>query len=181
MFQNYNLVDITTPIDGHAFRTCMEEANYDKEKSDFLFKGFTQGFDFGYRRPVDRRDTSDNIPLKLGSKNDLWNKIMKEVALGRYAGPFVNPPYQQFIQSPVGLVPKAGGNTRLIFHLSYDFGKQTRQKSFNFHMPQHMCSVKYQDLDHAVDNCIKLMKDNPDCTLFFAKTDFLAAFRQVPG
>ena len=46
---------------------------------------------------------------------------MKEVKLGRYAGPFPTIPYEEdFIQSPIGLVPKDQGcDTRLIFHLSY--------------------------------------------------------------
>ena len=45
---------------------------------------------------------------------------MKEVKLKRFAGPFESSPFEDFIQSPVGLVPKDNGkDTRLIFHLSY--------------------------------------------------------------
>ena len=45
---------------------------------------------------------------------------MKEVKEERYAGPFSEPPFTEFIQSPIGLVPKDNGKaTRLIFHLLY--------------------------------------------------------------
>ena len=50
---------------------------------------------------------------------------MKEVKVGRYCRPFEQIPYANYIQSPIGLVPKAGGKMRLIFHLSYDFGGQS--------------------------------------------------------
>ena len=45
---------------------------------------------------------------------------MNEVELGRYAGPFEEPPFDSYVQSPIGLVPKDKGlKTRLMFHLSY--------------------------------------------------------------
>ena len=44
---------------------------------------------------------------------------MKEVKLERYAGPFLKSqiPYQHFVQSPIGLVPEAGGedSTHILF------------------------------------------------------------------
>ena len=48
---------------------------------------------------------------------------MKEVQLKRFAGPYTKPhlPLENVVQSPLGLVPKAGNKTRLIFHLSYNF------------------------------------------------------------
>ena len=47
---------------------------------------------------------------------------MKEVQAKRVAGPFEQIPFEHFIQSPIGLIPKAGSDeARLIFHLSYDF------------------------------------------------------------
>ena len=57
---------------------------------------------------------------------DLWNKIMKEVRVGRVAGPYETIPFENYIQSPVGLVSKSGGKTRMIFHLSFNFSERTR-------------------------------------------------------
>ena len=114
------------------------------------------GFDIGYAGLQERKSTSDNIPLTVGSKTELWNKVMKEVRLGRVAGPFSTIPFDNYIQSPIGLVPKAGSDqTRLIFHLSYDFKKE-RLHSVNFSTPQELCSVCYRDLDFAVQTYLKL-------------------------
>ena len=33
---------------------------------------------------------------------------MKEVKAKRFAGPFKNIPFENYIQSPIGLVPKSG-------------------------------------------------------------------------
>ena len=81
---------------------------------------------------------------------------MKEVKFGRVAGPFKFILYQNFIQSPVGLVPKANNQTRLIFHLSYDFGQAESEKSLNYHTPDDMCTVKYKDLDTAMKLSLNL-------------------------
>ena len=51
---------------------------------------------------------------------------MEEVQLGHYAGLFKVIPYENYIQSTIRLVPKAGGKTRLIFHLSFDFSETNR-------------------------------------------------------
>ena len=85
----------------------------------------------------------------------------------------------QFIQSPIGLVPKAGGKTRLIFHLSYDF--KNGNTSVDANMPKEQCHIKYKDLDFAIDACIKLLKvHGRTATLFYSKTDVKSTFHLVP-
>ena len=101
---------------------------------------------------------------------------MEEVKVGCFAGPYKTIPYKNcFVQSPIGLVPKSGGKTRLIFHLSYDF--PNGNKSINHWTPQELASVKYNDLDHAVKNCLKLMEELGVNTIYFAKSDLKNAFR----
>ena len=120
---------------------------------------------------------------------------MKEILAGRYAGPFPEIPFEYYMQSPLGLVPKSGNQTRLIFHLSYNFGDADVKKSLNFHTPSDWCTVKYNDLDYAVQTCIDLRKqirgmellENEDpltligrkqsVALHFSKSDLRAAFR----
>ena len=43
MFENKNLVDIYTPVDATKLRQILEEHNYDKQKTDYLCKGFEEG------------------------------------------------------------------------------------------------------------------------------------------
>ena len=79
---------------------------------------------------------------------------MKEVGLGRVAGPYVKVPFKNFMQSPVGLVPKDGGkDTRLIFHLSFDFPDYG---SLNSHTSKELCTVHYHDLDEAINMCLRV-------------------------
>ena len=42
---------------------------------------------------------------------ELWNKVMKGVNLKRYAGPFDSIPFENYVQSPIGLIPKDGGKS----------------------------------------------------------------------
>ena len=129
----------------------LKETNYDKSETEFLVNGFKQGFDLQYKGPKFKKSRSKNLPITVGSKTVLWNKLMKEVSLKRVAGPYEDIPFEYYIQSPIGLVPKAGSDgTRLIFHLSYNFGEEEEEKSLNFHTPCDLCSVKYCDIDHAV-------------------------------
>ena len=124
-----------------------------------------------------------NIPFRagVGDAQDLWAKDAKrKFKAKRFAGPFTleNIPYKYFVQSPMGLVPKAGGQTRLIFHLSYNF--KGGGQSINNHIPKELCSVKNNDLNHAVRSCLKLLKDNPNHTIWLGITDLKSAFRLVP-
>ena len=61
---------------------------YLESKTQFLESGFHEGFHIGYKGPEIRQSESSNIPLRIGSKTELWNKLMKEVKLKWVAGPF---------------------------------------------------------------------------------------------
>ena len=105
---------------------------------------------------------------------------MKEVNKGRYAGPFKKIPFENYVQSPIGLMPKDGGTkTRLIFHLSYEF-KRSGNKSINVHISKEACLVKYKDLDHAIRNCFRWGGSGKTKSVFLGKTDVELAFRLVP-
>ena len=183
-YSNYEWDKIITPIKVEEFHKLLKETGYQQQKIQFLCDGFTRGFDLGYRGSMERNNLSENIPLKVGSKLELWNKVMEEVRLKHYTGPYKleNLPVKHFIQFPIGLVPKANGKTRLIFHLSYDFGVEEHDRSVNHHTPDHLCSVKYEDLDKAIQDCLQLMalNQNTNGTLFYGKSDFSSAFRILP-
>ena len=151
--ENFNLTDVVTPVNVSKFKNLLEETRYNPEEIEFLVDGFTNGFSIGYEGPEDVQLTAPNLKLTVGDEIDLWNKVMKEVKLGRYAGPFDKIPYNSYIQSPIGLVPKDGGkNTRLIFHLSYPRGTG---KSVNANTSAEACSVKYPDFNRAIQLCLQ--------------------------
>ena len=183
---NEDLESIVTPLNVDHFSQLLLESDYDEEKRNFLVDGFANTFDIGYAGPMVRQSTSNNIPFTpgVGDKYELWNKIMKEVEAKRYVDPFEKIPFENFIQSPVGLVLKAGGKTRLIFHLSYPFNDQETGISLNEATPHEICTVKYNDLDVAVNNCLKISQEtliqNDTETIFLGKTDLSSAFRVLP-
>ena len=105
----------------------------------------------------------------------------------QYAGPFNDIPFDNYVQSPIGLVPKAGGKTRLIFHLSYDF-KQSGNKSVNYYMPGETCTVCYKDLDYAIKQSLRLLHQldqtettkNQSKTVWYGISDLESAFCVLP-
>ena len=107
-YHNYNWQQIVTPIKVDCLREWLFDSKYDKVKMQFLVRGFTQGFDLGYRGPENIVHTARNLLLRVGSPTELWNKIMLEVKAGRYAGTYLKRdlPMKYFKQSPIGLVPK---------------------------------------------------------------------------
>ena len=87
-------------------------------------------------------------------------------------GLFDNPPFSNFIQSPIGLVPKDGGKkTRLIFHLSHPRDKK-KGESVNANIPEDLCSVVYKEFDDAVRLCLA---EGKGC--YLGKSDMSSAFR----
>ena len=86
---NHNKSDIITPVKPLVLKELLEEAGYDSDKTKFLVNGFTEGFSLKYNGNLKNvRREAPNLKLQVGSKTELWNKVMNEVKLGRYAGPF---------------------------------------------------------------------------------------------
>ena len=141
------------------------------DKTEFLVNSFKNGFLLGYQGPKVIQRYAPNLKLRVGNETVLWNKVMKEVRERRYAGPFKTPPFQNFIQSPIGLVPKDGGrDTRLIFHLSYP----RNGNSVNSGTPQELCKVKYCEFDDAIRRCLE---EGKGCKI--SRSDMKAAFRNL--
>ena len=170
-------------MDADLLHDLLIATGYDAKETEFLHQGFMKGFSVGYCGPTKRSDTSNNIPFTVGNSVDMWNKIMKEVKAKRVAGPFEHVPYDSYMQSPIGLVPKAGGKTRLIFHLSYNFTDEEEGGSLNHHTPEEARTVSYNDLDVAVEYSLRLARRRGEHSMspvFYAKSDLVSAFRMLP-
>ena len=175
MYENLDLDNIITPVNAAELENLLQETQYDKQKTKYLIQGFKEGFRLGYEgQRTDIKRNAPNLKLNIGTKTDLWNKVMKEVEKKRYAGPFTKVPFSNYIQSPIGLVPKDNGkDTRLIFHLSYP----RSGKSVNSETPKDLCKVKYPDFSQAVKLC---MLSGQGKAAFSGKSDFKSAFRNLP-
>ena len=170
-YENFDLESIVTPVNVERYAELLAISGYDKKKSDFLIDGFKHGFSIGYSGSMKLKRTAPNLRLRVGNETVLWNKVMKEVKLKRYAGPYAKPPFEFFVQSPIGLVPKDGGHeTHLIFHLSYP----RSGNSINSETPVDICKVKYCKFDDAIRHCLE---EGVGCHI--SCSDFSAAFRNL--
>ena len=72
--------------------------------------------------------------------------------------------------------------------MSYNF-KNSGNPSVNDSTPCEFCTVKYNDLDHAIANTLKLIElleknsgnDNESIVIWYTKSDLKSAFRILPG
>ena len=175
LFENYDLTNVVTPVKSDILEQLLIDTGYDRTKSNFVVNGFRRGFPLGYQGSRDIQLTAPNLKLHVGDEIELWNKVMKEVKMLRFAGPYSKIPYKSFIQSPIGLVPKDGGqSTRLIFHLSYP--KCRNSSSVNANTPKHLCTVKCPDFTDAVKLCMEIGAGR---RVFISKSDVSAAFRNL--
>ena len=167
-----------TPVNASELNQLLIECDYNESERTFLVEGFSEGFSLGFNAPINMKQTAPNLELTVGSETELWNKVMKEVKEGRYAGPFNKIPFDHYIQSPIGLVPKDGGTaTRLIFHLSYPRlpKGELHQLSVNGNTPTELCSVEYPDVSDAIKICLV---EGRNCSM--GKSDMKSAFRHFP-
>ena len=65
--------------------------------------------------------------------------------------------------------------------MSYNFGR-TNNPSVNACTPKQFCTVKYNDLEHAVENSLQLIKPmlGKKTEIWYCKTDIKSAFRVLP-
>ena len=180
-FENFDLESIVTPVNVNRLEELLLESNFDNRKTKQIVSSFRLGFDLGYTGDYQVKKSAPNLKLRVGSEVVLWNKVMKEVKLKRFAGPYEKIPFQYYIQSPIGLVPKDDGkDTRLIFHLSYP----RDGVSVNSLTNPKLCSVSYPSFDEAVKICMAEQKGAENLSLinqpvFVGKSDMRSAFRNL--
>lgn len=145
-------------------------SNYDIDLKKLLIDGFSFGFRVGsVGSPLARK--SSNLRSAEEQPEVLADKLFKEWSEGRIVGPFIVPPFVDFISSPLGVVPKKKlGEYRIIHHLSFPRGS-----SVNDHIPTERASVHYATIGDAIS-----MIKSIGHACYMAKTDIKSAFRIMP-
>lgn len=142
----------------------------DKNDAVLLLHGFQFGFKIPYEGSREGR-LSRNHMSALQYPKIVWKKLQDEIAEGRVAGPFPDPPFPNLIVSPIGLVPKSTpGEFRLIFDLSFPKGD-----SINSHIPPELASTEYTPFDAAID-----LVHQEGQGSYLIKVDVKSAFRLLP-
>lgn len=143
---------------------------YDETESQYLFKGFTEGFRIASQASPHNLLVK-NHPSTLQDPDKVSAKIAKEHAAGRIAGPFDRKPMDPMCISPLGLVPKKSpGEFRLIHDLSYPRGD-----SVNSAIAKSDSAVYFETMDH----CVGLIRQlGRGC--YISKADLADAYRILP-
>ena len=92
-----------------VFERLLLEANYSTSKTEFLVDGFKDGFDLGYRGREKNPQKSSKFKIKSGQPDHALEQNYERSGKNRYTGPYSTIPFDYYIQSPVGLVLKDGG------------------------------------------------------------------------
>ena len=136
----------------------------------YLLCGLSFGFSTGYTGPHHPRH-SHNLPSAASRPEVISSYIAKECASGHTAGPFMHPPFPNFIVNPLGAVPKkCTGKWRLIMHLSFPPGASINDGIDIANFP-----LRYSTVADAMDSCMRLGRG-----ALMAKLDVQSAFRLCP-
>lgn len=120
--------------------------DYDSDQASYLINGFTHGFRLGCTS-VPSSCVPQNHKSTLGHPDIIEDYIQTGLNKGRIAGPFSNKPFEQFVVSPLGLVPKGStGKFRVIHDLSFP-----KNQSVNSNIPRENSAVQYDSIDQVVD------------------------------
>ena len=157
-----------TPIRPEILKQYLAEYPFNTI-ADEIYVGFKRGFDLHYSGPRISL-VCPNLKSIRGKESIAFEIAMKEVRLGRVAGPFSICPLPNLRVSPVGLVPKKDGSWRLIHHLSYP-----NNFSVNDFIDQKFCTVQYTSFDSAL-----AMLANLGRGAIAARLDIKSAFRLLP-
>ena len=102
------------------------------------------GVPIGYKGLRSPRECS-NWPSLEPFSDEISRIINNDVHLGRKAGPFQYPPFDNFVGSPMGAFSKRSGKIRLIHDLSWPPGE-----SVNDHISPEEYSLQYMSMDDLV-------------------------------
>lgn len=160
---------LTTPVKVDRLEPLL--VGYDSIKKYFLIDGFKKGFRLYSVVKTDSLGEAPNLISAQQNPKIVDEKLKKELETNRLAGPFDEFPFDNFVVSPLGIVPKkTPGEFRMIHHLSYPKGS-----SVNDGIDDEYSSVKYARIEDAI-KCIKANGEN----CYLAKTDIKHAFRILP-
>ena len=165
---NVTKIPPPTPVNAACLERWLD--GYREDDKEFLVDGFKNGFRVGFEGT-----TNNTVPQNLKSALEMPElvtaHIQKELDAGRLAGPFSEPPFENFQCSPIGLVEKKEkGKYRMIHHLSFPDGS-----SVNDQIADEWSTVQYATICDAIDLVIGLCDK-----AFMSKTDVKHAFRVIP-
>ena len=157
------------PIDASRLERLLYD--YDSVLKDELIRGFTSGFDVGFRGSVLSNTDVTNMSSCFDYPQVVSDYLKTEVEEGRMCGPFSSLPFCSFQLNKIGVVEKrTPGKFRIICDLSSPKGN-----SINDGIDDSFAKVTYASLADAI-HLITMCGPHP----YMSKLDIKAAFRLLP-
>jgi hypothetical protein len=160
---------IQTPV--HPDKLAQYLKGYDKELSQYILRGFDEGFRIHADNITTYAQANKNAHIATRHPEAVQQKIEKELHKGHIDGPFKEPPFKQMFISPLSLRQKSDKGWRLLHDLSYPYN----DTSVNSSIPDKYKHVKYASIQDAITSIQTIGKNT-----YMAKTDIASAFTLVP-
>ena len=117
------LQSLPTPVIINNLSLLLRNSIYDHDLIHNLTQGFTCGFRIPFQSYLPHIIQPRNHPSMLEHSSVSDHMIASDLNLGRTAGPFSAPPFEDIVISPLGLTPKKEpGAFRLIHDLLFPKG-----------------------------------------------------------
>ena len=163
---------LTTPVqrlNADAFRRGLAH-HEDRDFTDYIVKACTEGVNIGYSGPRFYREFN-NWPSASTFYDHVQTDIDKDVAAGIKVGPFNQPPFLNFVGSPMGaFLRKRSNKIRTIHDLSWKPGM-----AINDFISKDDFRIKYLTLDEVITSIVERGRHT-----LLAKLDLEAAFHHIP-
>lgn len=162
------LFSVKCPLNYELWKQGLADYSSSAEAENFL-DSINTGADIGFCGT-----RSSNLPpLNHASAEDFKHivdaDLLKERDLGRIAGPFASPPFEDFLCSPIGTVEKRNSSKRRRIHdLSFPFGGSLNDFILDF--DAECCKF---------DDAVRLLRKH-GVGAKMAKMDISSAFRHLP-
>jgi hypothetical protein len=140
---------VTTTLNRDAWVKGLEN-HPDRDFAEKIINYIDFGVPLLYEGPV-LNQTFPNWKSCDLLRTDVKESMLYDISRNWKVGPFKEQPFTDFVGSPMGAFTKpstssSGKKTRVIHDLSWPPGH-----SVNHHIPEHLCSVKYVNIDSAVN------------------------------
>jgi len=162
---------IKSPFNISAWTHELQRIHNDITSTNDLLNDITHGVRIGY---TGTRSTliSTNHYSAFSNSAAIAHELEREINLNRKIGPFLQPPFENFVGSPMGAIPKKRSmpvKWRIINDLSWPAGQ-----SINNHIDKDSFSCSYDTMDAAITHLKILGKG-----ALMSKLDLSDAFRHI--
>jgi hypothetical protein len=165
---------VSTPVDIDKLRKELS-SHPDPKFVEFLINGLSHGFDTLVSETELPTKECKNLQSAITQPETVDSLIESEIQNGFLSGPFIQPPFESYRVSPIGIAEgKYSKKKRLIVDLSAPHDNE-EHPSVNDLIDKDQCSLSYVKLDDAIKGIAEIGTGTLMC-----KIDIRNAFKLLP-